>query len=411
VGVRVGIHGRGVQSKGFSILALASLLFTCFSISVADTKAADGALPTDAFGQSVAVSGSTIVISDENHNGKGYAYVFTRDGASWRPAAEESGLSGFAWNVVTSGSNFAVGTLYGRAYVYTAGVQGWQRTADLKSPYKGDKSYFGDPIAFSATTLLVAGQPNDEPSSATQIFVFTDGSTGWAKTGELSKADTAPGETSTATSGVSVVISSESHNGRAYVFTDGPKGWAQTAELGGPDARRSYDFGAAVAISGGTIVVGDPDEGKGKGRAYVFTKTAEGWHQSAELQTLNAAGSDQFGSAVAVSGSTIVVGDDDSDGQRGTAYVFAETANSWKQVAELNPSGTIASSGFGTAVAISGTTIVVGTEGNSGCGELSINGGASQPVDCDPPGSYGAYVYSETAGGWHEVTDLHRPNK
>ena len=91
--------------------------------------------------------------------------------------------------------------------------------------------------------------------------------------------------------------------------------------------------------------------------------------------------------------------------------MFAETASSWKQVAELNPSATIANSGFGTSVAVSGTTIVVGTNGNSGCGKLSINGGPSQPVDCAPPGSYGAYVYSDSASGWHEVTDLHRPNK
>ena len=170
----LGFVDEGSGAKGIWILALVSLLFTCFSISAAD-KAADAAPPTDAFGESVAISGSTIVISDENHNGKGYAYVFTRDGASWRPATQESGLNGFAWNVVSSGSSFAVGTLYGRAYVYAAGVKGWQRTADLKSPYKGDKSYFGDPIAFSGTTLLVAGQPNDESSSASQIFVFTDG--------------------------------------------------------------------------------------------------------------------------------------------------------------------------------------------------------------------------------------------
>jgi hypothetical protein len=387
-----------------------SLLFTFFSISAGDTKAANAASPADAFGQSVAVSGSTIVISDEDHNGKGYAYVFTRDGASWQPAAEESGLNGFAWNVMTSGSNFAVGTLYGRAYVYTAGVQGWQRTADLKSPYKGDRSDFGDPIAFSGTTLLVAGQPKVKPSSATQFFVFTDSSTGWVKTAELSEADTAPGETSIATSGPSIVISSEAHNGRAHVFTHGPKGWELTAELGGPDARRGYDFGDAVAVSGSTIVVGDPNESKGRGRAYVFTKTADRWHQSAELQTLNAAGTDQFGSAVAVSGSTIVVGDDDSEGQRGTAYVFEEIANSWKQVAELNPSATTANSNFGYSVAISGTTIVVGTIGNSSCSELRVNGGPSQRVDCPTPGSYGAYVYSETASGWHDVTDLHRPN-
>jgi glycerol uptake facilitator-like aquaporin len=80
---------------------------------------------------------------------------------------------------------------------------------------------------------------------------------------------------------------------------------------------------------------------------------------------LNTTPGDQFGSDVGISGSTIVVGAADSEGLRGTAYVFAKTGSSWIQIAELNPADTIAKSFFGTSVAISGTTIVVG--GTSSC--------------------------------------------
>ena len=44
----------------------------------------------------------------------------------------------------------------------------------------------------------------------------------------------------------------------------------------------------------------------------------------------------------------------------GRAYVFTKTATGWKQVAELKGSDTVASDYFGYSVAISGTTAVVG---------------------------------------------------
>ncbi|MGP8207297.1 MAG: FG-GAP repeat protein, partial [Acidimicrobiales bacterium] len=85
----------------------------------------------------------------------------------------------------------------------------------------------------------------------------------------------------------------------------------QLAELAGPDGR-GYDwFGSSVAVSGSTIVVGAPavaDASSGIGRAYVFTRTATGWHESGELAGSGSIAHDWFGDAVAISGSTIVVG-------------------------------------------------------------------------------------------------------
>jgi hypothetical protein len=46
----------------------------------------------------------------------------------------------------------------------------------------------------------------------------------------------------------------------------------------------------------------------GSGRAYVFTKTASGWKQTAELKASDATEFDSFGASVAISGRTVVVG-------------------------------------------------------------------------------------------------------
>jgi len=61
--------------------------------------------------------------------------------------------------------------------------------------------------------------------------------------------------------------------------------------------------------------------------------------------------------SVAVSGSTIVVGEFDHASEAGRAYVFTKGAMSWRQVAELVGSDTVAGDGFGVSVAISGGTV------------------------------------------------------
>ena len=133
----------------------------------------------------------------------------------------------------------------------------------------------------------------------------------------------------------------------------------QLAELKGSDTAGGDEFGSSVAISGTTAVVGAQDGGIGAGRAYIFTKTAKGWEQVAELKA-PAYGSTGFGYSVAISGTTVVVGAPDAELAAGRAYVFTKTAKGWEQVAELKGSDTVAVDEFGYSVAISGTTAIVG---------------------------------------------------
>ena len=119
------------------------------------------------------------------------------------------------------------------------------------------------------------------------------------------------------------------------------------AQLRGSDTQSPDDFGAAVAVSGSTAVVGAP--GHGGGRAYVFTAAAAGWTQTAEVQGSDTAAGDSFGTAVAISGSTAVAGAPGRGG--GRAYAFTRTATGWTQTAELKDSDTAQNDEFGTALA------------------------------------------------------------
>jgi hypothetical protein len=109
--------------------------------------------------------------------------------------------------------------------------------------------------------------------------------------------------------------------GRAYVFASSPTGWRQVAELAGSDTVADDTFSGPVAISGGTIAAGAPVHAFSAGRAYVFTKTAGGWRQVAELREPDAVATDTFGASLAVSGTTIVVGTPGHSSGAGSAYV------------------------------------------------------------------------------------------
>ena len=129
-----------------------------------------------------------------------------------------------------------------------------------------------------------------------------------------------------AVSGNTVVVGADSatvggniYRGAAYVFVEPSSGWAnmtQMAKLTASDGTVSADFGWSVAISGNTVVVGEPQiitgTYAGPGAAYVFVEPAAGWSgnltQTAKLTASDGAVADRFGVSVGISGNTVVVG-------------------------------------------------------------------------------------------------------
>ena len=78
------------------------------------------------------------------------------------------------------------------------------------------------------------------------------------------------------------------------------------------------------------------------------------------MKASDGAPSDQFGTSVAISGSTAVVGAYRKDSGAGAAYIFVRSGTTWAQQEELTASDRAAGDGFGASVAISGSKAVVG---------------------------------------------------
>ena len=210
--------------------------------------------------------------------------------------------------------------------------------------------------------------------------------------------------------------------GAAYVLrtTDGGATYVELAKLTASDrysVAGEHRFGWSVAIDGDTIVVGAPgtvvwDSVDTPGAAYVY-RTTDGWasHTELKLTADDAEEQDGFGGAVAIAGSTIVVGAWNQGG--GAAYVYRTTdgGGTYPQVAKLSsdcvnvlyPSQPCSGDAFGASVAISasGDTVVAGAWGHDDA-KFDDAGAFSSRVDM---GS--AYVLRTTdAWSTHTTTKL-----
>jgi hypothetical protein len=181
----------------------------------------------------------------------------------------------------------------------------------------------------------------------------------------------------------------------AYPITIDPI-LSQQRKLTASDGVADDRFGTSVAVSGDTAVIGAPRDdvtGKDQGSVYVFTRSfssgGAAWTQQQRFTALDVATGEEFGSAVAISGDSIVVGAPgdtrNGKGSIGSAYVFVRNGAVWTQQEKLLTLDGEAEDFFGFAVAISRDTVVVGAPNDD------VGANADQ-------GS--AYVFVRGNGSW-----------
>jgi len=242
---------------------------------------------------------------------------------------------------------------------------------------------------------------------------------------------------------VAVGIGSTHVQGAVYIFEKPASGWSnitQTAKLTASDGVVDDYLGYSVAINGNTVVSGAPNANNDSGEAYVFVEPVGGWTDMTETAKLTTSTIHQaFGSSVAISGNTAVVGSTDYDVFRaGAVFVYEKPAAGWAsmvQTAMLTPSDGHNYDAFGSAVAMSGNMVVaigrgkgyVFVEPSGGwvdmtqTGWLVVPGGSSLSVSTDgntvvtgnPYATIGskyaqgaAYVFVKPAGGWGNATPV-----
>jgi hypothetical protein len=225
-----------------------------------------------------------------------------------------------------------------------------------------------------------------------------------------------------------------------------PTNWSAQAYVKAANADAGDNFAGSVDISGDTLVVGAQLEDSAQttvtngpgasldnsavsaGAVYVYVRTGNAWAQQAYIKAPNAEADDFFGVSLAISGDTLVVGSFGEDSSQttitnsstasadnaspgaGAAYVFVRTSNgTWVQQAYLKAPVTDSSDSFGTSVAISGNTIVVGAE-NEDSNQTTIRNDNTASADNSATRAGAAYVFVRDGSTWQQQAYLKAPN-
>lgn len=354
----------------------------------------------------------------------------------------------------------------GAAYVFVNNAGVWSQEARLVSSNLREHDRFGEAVAISGDTIVV-GAPEENSSStginsipvmhtsdAGAAYVFVRQNGVWTQQAYLKASVVAVGDRfggSVAVSGDTVVVGVPGEDrqslenpspggypmniGAVYVFTrDATSNWTRQAYLKPIPQTPQAQFGSSVGLSKDTLVIGSPSESRSKigangipegyipysGAAHVFARSSGAWTQQAYLKASNVGEGDFFGTSVAVSEDTVVIGAPGEDSSTtsvnstpnegasyaGAAYVFRRGGDAWAQEGYLKAGNSQSGDQFGSSVSVSGDSVVVGSQY-----EDSSTTWVNSVPDEAFSGAGAAYVFKRSLGDWAQQAYLkyHNP--
>ena len=301
---------------------------------------ASNGLPHDAFGQSIAIRGTTALIGAVDvNNWEGAIYVFTQTGGVWTEGQEfmaDDGAPGdqatFGTAIMIDGDTAVIGALgatvnghanQGAAYVFkeTGGV--WSQVAKLVAEDGEANNYFGQAAAIAGDNIVVGAYGASVNGNALQgaAYVYSNVGGTWTFVKKLVADDAVGGEffgRSVAMSGTRALV------GAPYASVDGTRGARrglrvrrldERLDANGKGRRRQRAIPAMHSrfrsrrrrrtwSSARTAATA------GRARRSCSPTTAAAWTQQARLVADDGAAGDDIGYAVAILDTTLIVGAD-----------------------------------------------------------------------------------------------------
>ena len=244
------------------------------------------------------MSGNTLAVGapveDSNSSGlddsapdAGAVYVFVRGPSGWSQqaflkASNAAELNGFGWSLALNGDVLAVGAVdepsgsrgingaqgnadapkSGAVYVFVRQGQRWIQQAYIKASNADGGDWFGLSVALSGMGRWFSDEDSED------VLVVGADSEG-SSSRDVQSDNTLP------------------YAGAAYVFVREGTAWRQEAYLKAERPAMDSWFGAAVAVSGDTVVVGEPQSSTAIGRGgavHVFERSAGTWRGSVRLE-------------------------------------------------------------------------------------------------------------------------------
>ncbi len=137
---------------------------------------------------------------------------------------------------------------------------------------------------------------------------------------------------------------------------------AQTRRTSSPNLTALAGFSSAVAVDGSTVLIGESGNNMTPGYVYLFSEMQDGhWGESGRLVASDAHEADHFGAAIALSGDVLAVSSKTGSGK---VYLFGRSAgDGWSETTVLSGTGSSDGDEFGTALAVSDDVLLVGAAG------------------------------------------------
>jgi hypothetical protein len=238
------------------------------------------------FGYSVVTSGTDVVVGAEGAaNQTGAVYAFHETAGTWDSLGPLTGApvdtgDKFGWSMALSGSTLVVSAVRhddtGGVFVFTDVGGTWTYQTTVTSADGTDDDYFGDKVATNGHRIVAGAPGHNKEQGATYIF---DGSGAkWTQVGEVTASDGGPDDCfgwAVGLAGDTVLVGAEQTNndsGAAYVFAKKGSGWVQKAELNAGDGGTTDEFGYSAYLSGKTAIIGATDgDGSGAGSAFLYS--------------------------------------------------------------------------------------------------------------------------------------------
>ncbi|MEZ5978866.1 MAG: integrin [Planctomycetota bacterium] len=370
-------------------------------------------------------------MDDDDEPDSGAAFVYVHDGSTWvfdayLKASNPGNSDHFGESVAISGDTIVVGapfedgagpisTDFGAVYVFVRNGGVWSQQALLTPAVRGSRDEFGRAVAIDGDTIAVgaakedgsgvglSGDPNDDSSNwSGAAYVFVRSGSTWTEQAYVKQSTNAPSDRfgfwvdvdgDTLVVGALGTDAPTSDEGVAEVFVRSGSNWSLQQRLVPAESDPGDAFGQRVAVDGDTIVVGalfedgsatgvdgdaTDDAAGASGAAYVFERTGSTWSQTAYLKASNTGAGDLFGSSIAVHRDFVVVGayqdassaagidgdgSDDSASQAGSVHVFVRDGSTWAPLHYLKATNPDAFDVFGYAVAFEGDRVFVGAFG------------------------------------------------
>ncbi len=421
---------KNYYKKHQKLLLYSCLMLSIQSVSIAQNWGnaikitASDRKEGDSFGFDIAISDGIAAIGAPFEGGKGAAYIYYKNeiNNSWEEVKKITASDGefgdrFGWSVSINGDYIIVGAnsknnSTGAAYIYNRNKIGeeWGEVKKITASDGISNDFFGASVSINGNYAIVGAFGNNLSLGAAYIFYKNKVDGVWGQIKKLTASNQGFYDTfgaSVSINGDYAIVGADGANeqtGAAYIFYKNKIGeeWGQIKKLMASDQNILEAFGSSVSISENYAIVGAFRKNNSTGAAYIFDKNKEGekWGEVKKLMASDGVNRDQFGFAVAISGTYALIGAYNKNKNIGAAYIYDkdETINGseWGQIKKLHNNLLGEENDyFGYSVAIDSLDMIVGAWGEN---ENAMEQNSKMDAG-------GAYFYNNFCSSNYNISD------